>query len=193
VRRRSIPHDEWQYHQRSSEAVRGTLLRLCLEFVRAARKMPHVHRMAVVGSLPTPKPRPKDADVLVTIGREVDLDALAVLGRRFQRKAQGINSTADVFLSDVNGSYVGRVCHYRDCHPRARCRARHCGSRSHLNDDLDVVTLAPELIASPPVVVHPVVMVAADVPQDVEDLLLAPLRRDFVVSAPSSGIGAPAI
>ena len=193
MRRRSIPHDERQYHQRSSEDVRGTLLRLCLQFVRAARKMPHIHRIALVGSLPTPKPRPKDADVLVTIGREMDLDALAVLGRRFQGRAQGINSTADVFLSEMDGRYIGRVCQYRECHPRVRCRARHCGMRPHLNDDLDVVMLAPELVASPPVVVHPVVTFAADVPKDVEELLLAPLRREIVASAPSSGISAPAI
>ena len=186
MRRRSIPHDEWQYHRRSSEDVRGTLLRLCLEFVRAARKLPHIPRIAVVGSLLTPKPRPKDADVLVTIGREVDLDALAVLGRRFQGRAQGINSTADVFLSDVDGSYVGRVCHYRECYPRVRCGARHCGMRPHLNDDLDIVTLAPELIASPPLVVHPVVTIAAQVPKDVEELLLAPLRSEIVVIAPST-------
>ena len=186
MRRHSIPHDEWQYRQRSSEAVRGTLLRLCLEFVRAARKMPHIHRIAVVGSLPTPKQRPKDADVLVTIGPEVDLNALAAMGRRFQGQAQAINSTADVFLSDIHGSYLGRVCQFRECHPRVRCRATHCGVRPHLNDDLDVVALAPELIASPPLVVHPVVTVAADVPKDLEELLLAPLRREIAVSCPTA-------
>ena len=107
MRRRDIPHDEWQYHDRSSAEVRSTLLELCLEFVRAARRLRGIRRIAVVGSLPTPKPRPKDADVLVTVSEEVDLDALAVLARRFQGRAQGINSTADVFLSDHDVRYNG--------------------------------------------------------------------------------------
>ena len=178
VKRRRIPADEWQYGERSSEEVRGTLLRLALEFVRATRQLPGVLRIAILGSLVTAKSRPKDADVLVSIADDIDLDALARLGRRFQGRAHAINSTADVFLANVEGQYIGRVCRYRQCFPRVLCRARHCGAREHLNDDLDVVTLGAEIVASPPIVVHPIVATAIEVPADVEKLLLAPLRRE---------------
>jgi hypothetical protein len=149
-----------------------------LDFVRAVREIRGVERLAVLGSLLTDRPRPKDADVLVSIAEDVDLSTLARFGRRFKGKAQGINSGADVFLADRTGAYLGRVCQYRDCHPRPLCRARHCGDRRHLRDDLDVVTLSAELINVPPVVVHPVVTVNVPVPSDVTTLLLAPLRTD---------------
>jgi hypothetical protein len=73
--------------------------------------------------------------------------------------------------------YIGRVCHFRECYPRLACRARHCGLRAHLNDDLDVVTLSPALIAAPPIVVHPELVLNAAPPPDVEALLLTPLRE----------------
>ena len=178
MRRRRIPADEWQYGKRSSEEVRGTLLRLALEFVRAARQLRGVLRIAILGSLVTAKSRPKDADVLVSIADHLDLRALARLGRRFQGRTHAINSTADVFLANAENQYIGRVCRYRECHPRVLCRARHCGAREHLNDDLDVVTLGAELVASPPIVVHPVVAAAIEAPADVEKLLLEPLGRE---------------
>lgn len=176
--RRTIPPDEWQYGERTSSEVRGTLLQLVLEFVLAARTLPGVRRVALIGSLATEKERPKDADVLVTIAAEVDLDALARLGRRLTGRAQGINSGADVFLATPDGEYLGRVCHYRECHPRVACLGRHCGARSHLNDDLDVLRLPPALVAAPPVLLFPAVSAAVAVPVDVEASLLAALRAD---------------
>jgi hypothetical protein len=52
---------------------------------------------------------------------------------------------ADIFLADVTGRYLGRICQ-RECHPRVACLAQHCGRREHLNDDLHVVTLSKEII-----------------------------------------------
>jgi hypothetical protein len=175
--------DERQYGTRTSEEIRGLLLRLLLEFVRAVREIRGVERLAVLGSLLTDRPRPKDADVLVSITEDIDFSTLARVGRRFKGKAQGINAGADVFLADRTGVYIGRVCHYRDCHPRLLCRARHCGARPHLRDDLDVVTLSAELIAVPPVVLYPVVAVNVPVPSDVTTLLLAPLRTDVKLAS----------
>jgi len=63
---------------------------------------------------------------------------------------------ADIFLADVTGRYLGRICQ-RECHPRVACLAQHCGRREHLNDDLHVVTLSKELIAAPPVDLWPTV------------------------------------
>jgi hypothetical protein len=79
---------------------------------------------------------PKDADVLVSIDADINLDPLARLGRRLQGTAQTINLAADIFLADAAGHYLGRICHYRECHPRVACRALSCGRRQHLNDNL---------------------------------------------------------
>jgi hypothetical protein len=70
---------------------RPRLLDAVLAFVRAARSMPGVLRIALIGSLATDKPVPKDADVLVTIDTDMDLAPLARLGRRLQGRAQTIN------------------------------------------------------------------------------------------------------
>ena len=47
--------------------LREFLLREVLRFVRTASTIPGVTRIALVGSLATMKPNPKDADVLVSI------------------------------------------------------------------------------------------------------------------------------
>lgn len=173
---RTGPSNEWQYGNRTPAEVRETLLALTLEFVLAARELSGVHRIALLGSLTTSKERPKDADVLVTIDPATPMKELARIGRRFQGRAQGINSTADVFLVDLEGRYLGRVCHYRECHPRAGCRARHCGVRPHVMDDLDVVSLDHRLVMRPPLVLHPKVFATGEVPADVAARLLARLR-----------------
>jgi hypothetical protein len=99
------------------------LLRAVLAFVRAARIVPGVHRIALLGSLATAKPVPKDADVLVTIDACMDLAPLAQIGRRLKGTAQKINLGADIFVADETRRYLGRICHYGACHARAACRA----------------------------------------------------------------------
>jgi hypothetical protein len=156
---------------------RGELLLAVRSFVRAARTCPGVLRIALMGSLVTSKAIPKDADVLVTINGTMDLGELARAGRRLKGSAQTINLGADIFLADVTGRYLGRICHYRECHPRVACLAQHCGRREHLNDDLHVVTLSKELLAAPPVDLWPNVIRRLTMPADVEALLLNELER----------------
>jgi hypothetical protein len=120
----------------------------------------------------TAKAVPKDVDLLVTIERTMDLTQLARAGRRLQGSAQTINLGADIFLADTAGHYLGRICHYRECHARAACRAQNCGLRAHLNDDLHIVTFAKDLIASPPVELWPKLVQRVTVPADVEEMLL---------------------
>jgi hypothetical protein len=156
---------------------REPLLEAMLQFVRTARGCEGVLRIALVGSLATEKPLPKDADVLVTIADGLDLGPLATAGRRLKGTAQTMNLGADIFLADVRGDYAGRICGYRECHPRVLCKARYCGVRQHLNDDLHVVTLSRKLIASPPVELWPEIRRRVDVPADVEALLLTPLAE----------------
>lgn len=149
-----------------------------LAFTRAARSLAGVRRIALLGSLATPKPVPKDADVLVTIDGDLDLDSLAGLGRRLKGSAQTINLGADIFLADEAGDYMGRICHYRECHPRVACRARNCGSRQHLNNDLQIVMLSPKLISAPPIDLWPHIARRVLVPADAEAVLLAELEKD---------------
>jgi hypothetical protein len=177
-RRVRVPDDEWQYGERSSHEVRSTLLELACEFAISARACAGVARIALLGSMLTDKPRPKDVDLLLTVTPAVELPRLAKLGRRLKGSAQArLNSGADVFLANELGGYLGRICHYRECHRRVLCRARHCGAMQHLADDLDVVCLDSTLIATPPVEVWPNIVIRAAVPDDVERLLLTPLRR----------------
>ena len=63
--------------QPSVPAPRRHLLRAVLAFVRAAGSSPGILRIALLGSLETDKPVPKDADVLVTINAAMDLSLLA--------------------------------------------------------------------------------------------------------------------
>ena len=156
---------------------RRHLLSAVLAFVRAARLSPGALRIALLGSLSTSKPVPKDADVLVTIDAAMDLSSLARFGRRLKGTAQTINLGADIFLADRSEHYLGRICHYRECHARVACRALHCGQRQHLNDDLQIVTLSPALISAPPIDLWPRIVRRCAVPPDTE-ALLAELEND---------------
>jgi hypothetical protein len=154
---------------------RRPLLLAVRSFVQAARDCRGVLRIALVGSLTTAKAMPKDADVLVTIDRAMDLANLARAGRRLKGNAQTINLGADIFLADDSDRYLGRICHYRECRPRRGCLAEHCCRREFLNDDLHVVTLSNELLAAPPVELWPKVVRRVKVPPDVEAILLTEL------------------
>jgi hypothetical protein len=168
-----------RYHQPSPSIPepRPVLLAAVRDFVREATDCAGVLRVALIGSLTTDKPVPKDADVLVTIDGGMELTRLARAGRRLKGQAQRINLGGDIFLANAAGRYLGRICHYRECHLRALCRARHCGLRDHLNDDLDIVTLSGELIAAPPIDLWPDVIRRVPVPPDVEAIVLAELER----------------
>ena len=157
---------------------RPHLLKAVVGFVRAARSTQGVLRIALLGSLATDKPVPKDADALVTIDADMDLAPLARLGRRLQGAAQTINLGADVFLADAAGRYLGRICHYRECFPRVACRALSCGLRQHLNDDLQIVTQSPTLVSAPPIDLWPRVVARCAVPADPHALLVAKLDEE---------------
>jgi len=154
------------------------LLLAVLSFVLAARACPGVQRISLLGSILTAKAIPKDIDVLVTIEGAMDLTALARAGRRLMGTAQTINLGADIFLADTTGRYLGRICHYRECHPRVLCHAQHCGQQDHLNDYLHIVTLSQQLLASPPVELWPNVIRRLSVPPDVDEALLNKLEQD---------------
>ncbi len=157
------------------ENRRADLLEGLLEFIQKARSVPGVRRISLVGSITTPKPNPKDIDVLVLVADEADLASLARHARRLQGHAQSLNRGADVFLANERGEYIGRTCRWKECRPRIRqsCDARHCGRRPHLHDDLDTVTLSPATVAAPPVTLWPVVRRHLPLPRDLDEMVAA--------------------
>lgn len=159
-------------------STRRHLLVGVLRFVQATRQIDGVLRIALIGSLTTNKPNPKDADLLVTVRHDADLALLAAAGRKLKGHAQQQNRGADIFLCSSEGIYLGRTCHWKECRPGVRlsCDAQHCGRRPFLHDDLQAITLPRRTIAEPPLVLWPQVLAHMTVPEDVERLLLNSLR-----------------
>jgi hypothetical protein len=159
----------------AGESYRSVLLAGVQTFVTRACGLPGVRRIALIGSLATAKPNPKDADVLVWVEDVADLAPLAAAGRQLKGSAQSRNGGADIFLVNPAGTYQGRTCGYRDCRPgiRMSCRAQQCGRRPHLCDDLQVVTLPADVIAAPPADLWPTIVVRAPIPDDVREMIVA--------------------
>ena len=159
----------------TSEGHRQQLLDGLRRFVKTVRQIAGVRRIAVLGSIVTTKPDPKDIDVLVTVADDADLAPLATCARRLQGHAQSVNRGADVFLADERGMYIGRTCHWKDCRPGVRqsCDALHCGRRPYLHDDLDAITLNSRLVLSPPVTLWPNVERRGQFTPDVEEVVVA--------------------
>lgn len=159
---------------------RADLLRAVLDFTHKARALPGVRRIALVGSLVTAKPIPKDVDLLVEVDDDMPLDRLARISRSLSgaTMATGDGCGADVFVCNPQGNYLGRICSWKRCAPgiRAACQAQHCGQREYLYDDLQVVCLDQALITSPPLDLWPKVVVRAEIPDDVQKELIAHLR-----------------
>ena len=159
--------------------IRSHLLAGVLAFTQAACRIPGVTRIALIGSLATDKPDPRDADLLVTVADDADLTLLAAHGRKLLGHAQSRNCGGEVFLASPPGDYLGRTCPWKTCAPgiRMSCDAQHCGQRPYLHDDLRAIRLPRALIAAPPIELWPQVVAHATPPKDVEALLLAPLRE----------------
>jgi hypothetical protein len=148
-------------------------------FVSKASQLAGVTRIALIGSLTTNEPEPKDADLLVTITDEADLASLAKLGRKLQGHAQSFGRGGEVFLANLQGNYLGRTCPWKRCGPgiRAGCDALHCGQRLYLHDDFEDIRLGKDLIAAPPIELWPEVVTRVPVPEDIEQNLIALLRQ----------------
>jgi len=153
--------------------LRARLLDAARVFILAASRLDGVRRISLLGSIVTDKPDPKDIDLLVQIADHVDLHALARLGRQLKGAAQQFNHSADIFLCDEAGQYLGRTCKWRECHPgiRVACEALHCGRRQYLYDDLGVLRLNPSLTTEPPVDVYPTVGRRRRLTEDVEQMI----------------------
>lgn len=148
-------------------ASRRHLLAGAATFVERVKRLQGIQRIAVIGSIATPKREPNDVDLLITLATTGVVPEIAAAGRKLLGHAQQIGRGADIFLADVAGRYLGRTCPWRECAPgiRRACEAQHCGG--HLYDDLHVIRLDPEIIASPPLELWPQVVVRQAVPPDV--------------------------
>jgi hypothetical protein len=158
-------------------SAREFLLDEVLAFVGRARICPGVRRIAMVGSLLTDNPGPKDADVMVSVDAGADLVSLARAGRGLKGRAQQCNLGADIFLCDPDGRYVGRICKYKECAPgiRVSCRADWCGRRPHLCDDLHDLTLPAAVTVTPMLELWPAVVRRGAIPADVEERVVGRL------------------
>ncbi|MBI4316907.1 MAG: hypothetical protein HY675_00335 [Chloroflexi bacterium] len=154
-------------------SIRGKLIAETVAFARKGSQLPGVVRIALIGSLTTSKPDPKDADLLVTATDDADLAPLATLGRRLKGRAQGMNLGADIFLCDPRGNYLGRICNWKECGPgiRASCDALHCGRRHYLHDDFADIKLDRSLILAPPLELWPTFVARVPLPEDLRRAL----------------------
>ena len=174
--------EEWEGEEPEGPTDRELLLAEALAFARQAAQMSGVERIALLGSLTTEEPYPKDIDLLATVADDMDLRLLAAAARRLRGHLQSYNLGADVFLADPRGSYLGRTCPWKQCGPgiRRSCDARHCGRRLYLHDDLDAVRLEEKVVRRPPIVLWPQALARVPVPTDVERDLIQPLLDEGI-------------
>lgn len=167
---------------------RSQLIAAARTFIEAAQQLPGVTRIALLGTITTANPNPKDVDLLVTVDDEMDLTQLATLGRRLSGRLQSLASGADIFLASPGNRYLGRLCLWRECAPgiRLSCDALHCGRRHYLHDDLRTVRLPRSPVVSPPVEVWPRVVTRVPTPPD-----LAPLLQEAPQSVQSETLAGP--
>lgn len=159
---------------------RALLLAATLEAVRAVTRVSGVTHVALIGSLTTPKAEPKDADLLVRIADDCDLVSLAKVAHRFQRRTRDFSRWGEIFLSTRQYVYLGRICPSDLCglETRIDCGAMNCGRCPHLHDDLRALSLPSALLAEPPVELWPEIRVNAEIPRDVQMVLLLPLIEE---------------
>jgi predicted nucleotidyltransferase len=152
--------------------MREQLLSYLPWFVSAVAKLSGIRRVALLGSITTTKPDPKDIDFLVVVDDDVDLEPLARLGRKLKGRTQQLNRGADMFLADAQGRYIGRTCSWRECGPgiRRSCDALNCGKRHYLHDDLRTVTLSDETVRTG-LELWPSLEHRAELPDDLEKIL----------------------
>ncbi|MCK6695783.1 MAG: hypothetical protein L6Q97_27220 [Thermoanaerobaculia bacterium] len=161
------------YTARPRPNYRPAFIENALWFAEAAARREGVLRIALLGSITTPKPHPKDVDLLVMLKTGTPFKPISDLARKLSGKQMSVgdSSGADVFLVNEKGEYLGRTCHYRECHYRARCEGQHCGPDSYLCDDFHIFQLRTEFIVRPPVELYPRMIVRAPLPPDLQEAL----------------------
>ena len=119
----------------------------------------------------------KSVDVLVTIDGALASVSLGRRGRRLQGFAQAKTLGADISWPMIADAILVASAIIHSAFRARHVDAQNCGRREHLNDDLQLVTPADQLIAAPPITLWPNVVRRGTVPADVEKLLLTELER----------------
>ncbi len=178
----------------SIDEPREHLLKGGVTFIERASAIPGIQRIAMVGSMTTDKKIPKDIDFLVTVNESIDFKDLAEAGRQLQGYAHRINLTADIFITNSDGIYIGRTCNYKEPFLRRDCQGKVCGhfllmdedipavlqafnSLLHLCSDTEMIKFTKEEIDKPPLIIWPEIVRNAPIPEDVENILLKPVKR----------------
>ena len=158
----------------SNQSVRAFLITEAFRFIDRVVTIPGLRRIALLGSIVTPKVDPKDVDILITIDNDTDLTVLATAARRLKGLAQGMNKGADIFLANPDGLYIGRICHWSRCGPqfRSTCDAWNCGVRHYLHDDFDDIRLSSHVVKEPPLVIWPMVIYRQKIADDLRPFLV---------------------
>jgi predicted nucleotidyltransferase len=148
---------------------RQALLSAVRWFLNEARHLDEVLQIALIGSVCTNKKHPKDIDLLITVKPGSDLKRLATLRRKTQgRIQQGLLGT-DMFIVDT-GEYIGRLCRYREPHPRVSCCDDKlvCDStKTFLCDTSRNFVIPQSLVDYPTIILYPEFSAPPGTPDDV--------------------------
>ncbi len=106
-----------------------------------------IREVALCGSIVTEDPYPQDIDLAIVIDSFNDLPLIA----RAARQISSIYHGWEVFVFRRDRSYVGRLCHRRECPTQsARCDKIDCGRVPHVGNLADF-DFDPVLFLSPPI------------------------------------------
>ena len=92
----------------SNRSAHALLIAEVLDFVRAARHVSGINRIALIGSLTTNQPHPNDADLLVSVTQDADLAPLARLsagpGAETRVSTAGATSSWSILGGIISGA-----------------------------------------------------------------------------------------
>ena len=159
--------------QKSSKTDRESLLYALNWFLDEVKQFKEVRQVALIGSICTNKPNPKDIDLLISIKPKTDLKKLATLRRKTQgRIGQGLLGT-DMFIVE-DGRYLGRLCRYREPWPRVVCCNDNliCDrTRNYLCNTSNNFSIDKSIINNPPITIYPKFSTTIEIPNDVGKVL----------------------
>jgi len=158
------------------ERKRLRMLNVVKEFLPSIKRTNGVKFIGLIGSITRNSPQPKDIDLVVCVTPSADISELATIFRRIAGRMSQIGNGADMFVyDDESGTYLGRVCPYKECVPGIRrCDADHCGKRPHLKDDLSILRLPPFVRKDVPVELYPTLKYnPPEAPHDLSEVLLS--------------------
>lgn len=111
-------------------ARRQGLLVGVAQFAEKLHSCASVVEIGLAGSLASDDEYPNDIDAVLFLDHVDELSVIA----RFARQMSSITASWEVFVFTRDFSYLGRICHYKVCRPRAACADKRCGIYPHMYD-----------------------------------------------------------